>query len=527
MAGDSLYQSVSLLLKGDGANGFTTIPDRSPIPKAVSVLGDARISTTQSKFGGSSMYFDGTGDYLTVGAIADFKHLHDDTTDFAIEGWVYWTSGTQTLLSTAAGSADIGFFIGVNVTTGTISAQMFRGASGSYLLATSTTGLTSGAWTYFKFSYTKTTRAYAFRIGSADAGSGTMAVTGTWAASSTSNPSFVLAIARYQNATPGAYFSGYLDDLRITKAARTETSAPSTEFIAGMGQVAGSIKDSTSALCARIARAYRRDNGALVAQAYTQAGDSSIANVALLLHLDGLNGAVATTDASQYARSITFVGNAAISTTRSRFGVSSLALDGTGDYLTVPWSKDFSIEAGDFNIAMWVYRAASGVSHYLMSGRGAGTEGWEWRINATNYLQFFYTGGSSVTGAVAVPSGQWSLVEVNRSGTSMTLWIDGVAAGSGTVADGVASAATTLKIGCDNVGTTGFNGWVGEIRFTKGLSRNAVAYTPPTDRYPDNSLALGYYAFNTPTVDELNVIAYDNAVSGTYYNDQINRVIPA
>lgn len=295
-----------------------------------------------------------------------------------------------------------------------------------------------------------------------------------------------------------------------------------------MPTVSGTVRDAAGALCARTVRAYRRDNGVLVGDAYTQAGDSSISNVKLLLHLDGLNGATSTTDKSASARAVTFVGNAAISTTRSKFGISSLALDGTGDYLTVPWATDFSIESGDFNIAMWVYRVASGVSHYLMSGRPPeATDGWEWRINATNYLQFFYTGGSSVTGAVAVPSGQWSLVEVNRSGTTLTMWIDGMAAGSGTVASGTASTTTTLKIGCDSDGTTGFNGWIDEVRFTKGLSRNTVAYTPPADRYPDNSLALGYYSITTPTADEVSVIAYDSAISGTYYNDQIVRVIPA
>lgn len=272
MAGDASYPSVSLLLHCDGTNGSTTFTDNSPSPKTVTAFGNAQVSTARSVFGGSSALFDGTGDYLTVGAIADFKHLHDDTTDFAIEGWAYWTSGTQTLLSTAAGSADIGFFLGVNVTTGTIAAQVFRGASGSNLSATSTIGLTSGAWTYFKFSYTKTTRAYSFRIGSASAGSGTMTVTGTWAASSTANPSFVLAIGRYQNATPGAYFNGYLDDIRITKAARTETSEPAAAFPNHAGEVAGVIRDDTGAVCARTVRVVNRSTGALIASTTSDAG---------------------------------------------------------------------------------------------------------------------------------------------------------------------------------------------------------------------------------------------------------------
>jgi hypothetical protein len=63
---DPYFSNVSLLLHGDGANGSTTIVDSSPSPKTVTAVGNAQISTAQSKFGGSSLAFDGSGDYLTV-----------------------------------------------------------------------------------------------------------------------------------------------------------------------------------------------------------------------------------------------------------------------------------------------------------------------------------------------------------------------------------------------------------------------------------------------------------------------------
>ena len=63
---DPYYGNVSLLLYGDGANGSTTITDSSPTPKTVTAVGNAQISTAQSKFGGASIAFDGAGDYLIV-----------------------------------------------------------------------------------------------------------------------------------------------------------------------------------------------------------------------------------------------------------------------------------------------------------------------------------------------------------------------------------------------------------------------------------------------------------------------------
>jgi hypothetical protein len=84
---DPDFANVSLLLHGDGTNGSITITDSSPTPKTVTAVGNAQISTTQSKFGGASIAFDGTGDYLTVAeASSSFTFATDN---FTIELWLY------------------------------------------------------------------------------------------------------------------------------------------------------------------------------------------------------------------------------------------------------------------------------------------------------------------------------------------------------------------------------------------------------------------------------------------------------
>ena len=64
--GDVYFPQTKLLLPFDGANAATTTSDLSNRNGTVSFNGNASLSTAQSKFGGSSMYFDGTGDYLRV-----------------------------------------------------------------------------------------------------------------------------------------------------------------------------------------------------------------------------------------------------------------------------------------------------------------------------------------------------------------------------------------------------------------------------------------------------------------------------
>jgi len=106
VAADPYYNNVSLLLHGDGTNGSTTIVDSSPSPKTVTVFGDAQISTAQSKFGGASIAFDGTGDYLTLAPNTAFGY---GVGDFTWEAWVYCNtiSGIEYFMDHTGGNAGI------------------------------------------------------------------------------------------------------------------------------------------------------------------------------------------------------------------------------------------------------------------------------------------------------------------------------------------------------------------------------------------------------------------------------------
>jgi hypothetical protein len=83
--GDPYFSSVSLLLHMDGTDNSTTVTDSSPSPSAVTVYGNARIRTDESKFGGAAAAFDDDGDYMTTPANANMRFGSDD---FTIEGWI-------------------------------------------------------------------------------------------------------------------------------------------------------------------------------------------------------------------------------------------------------------------------------------------------------------------------------------------------------------------------------------------------------------------------------------------------------
>lgn len=86
------FANVVLLLHANGTDGSTSVVDDSSTPKSVTAAGDAKISTMQSKFGGASLAFDGTGDYLTIPNGPDFNF---GSGDFTVEGWFRLAAATS------------------------------------------------------------------------------------------------------------------------------------------------------------------------------------------------------------------------------------------------------------------------------------------------------------------------------------------------------------------------------------------------------------------------------------------------
>jgi hypothetical protein len=227
----------------------------------------------------------------------------------------------------------------------------------------------------------------------------------------------------------------------------------------------------------------------LAAPAPASAGpaDSSYSSVSLLLHMDGSNASTTFTDNGPSVFTVTANGNSQISTAQSKFGGASGLFDGTGDYLSIPHNTAFSIHNSDFTLEAWVYRSASGVQHNILNKRDDfPSSGWGWRINSDDTLRFFYTGGSTVDSFATVSSGAWVHVAVTRSGTTVRQFIDGTEDGNvASVANGT-SNSVALWIGVDRSVTNGFNGYIDDLRITKGVARYTASFTPPAAAFPNS-----------------------------------------
>lgn len=195
--GDTYWNDVSLLLHMDGSNGSTTFTDSSSTPKTITVNGNAQISTAQSKFGGASGLFDGSGDYLEVAG------LTLGTSDFTMECWVRLASITDCAIFNQGNSDSTGSYcLAVNSANGRV--YFYADNSSRF---SSTGALSVDTWSHVAF--VRASNDYKLFIDGTLDGS----YTGTH---NHSNTPFKIA----KGFGGIAELNGYIDETRITTVAR-------------------------------------------------------------------------------------------------------------------------------------------------------------------------------------------------------------------------------------------------------------------------------------------------------------------
>lgn len=103
---DQYYLNTILWIKNIGENNSILFTDSSPNNKSITRFGDAKISTDQAKYNGSSIYFDGSGDYLQVNDLPiNFSG------DFTIEAWVFFVNTAPTTIYAGNNVGDHEFIV--------------------------------------------------------------------------------------------------------------------------------------------------------------------------------------------------------------------------------------------------------------------------------------------------------------------------------------------------------------------------------------------------------------------------------
>ena len=381
---------------------------------------------------GASAYFDGTGDYLTVATSQDFNL---GTNDFTISAWVY-----------SANNNSIGIIGDMNNSGDTDNYQLWWNHSANQIrLGTANLGnyvgwsvtlhlnswnniLVSRASGAIKFFFNGTEiTSRAADVGDLDG-----------AAFNAMTPAY---IGRFNDGA--AQLNGYMTDVRIIKGSAVNPSGVPTAPL------------------------------------------TAITNTKLLLNMADGQAFDSAAQSNLYLG-----GNAKISTGQAKFGDTSLALDGAGDYAEINSSNVINFGSGPFTIEMFL-RLDSGSTNkteIFFDGRGdAGDQGLfpTLEVKHTDDTVDYYTNGNIKISSGTLTRGQFYHIAVCRSGTSTKMFIDGTQVGSTYSDSAVYISSSKVQLGRYHSSTNhDFHGEIDELRISK-MARYTSNFTAPSAAFAD------------------------------------------
>jgi len=209
-------------------------------------------------------------------------------------------------------------------------------------------------------------------------------------------------------------------------------------------------------------------------KSYNFYADSYASSVSLHLKMDGANGSTTFTDSSPNALAVTATGNAQISTTQSKYNGTSAYFNGTNSYLSMANNSAFDFGSGDFTVECWVYFNSLGGSDYAPIFGNA----YLFYVGSAGQMLLFNGSSNVATGSSgAVTTGAWYHLAWVRSSSTVKMFVNGVQNGSNaTVSSSIASGSS------NSIGfwpTVYLNGYIDELKITKGVARYTSAFTSP------------------------------------------------
>lgn len=215
------YDKCSLLLPMDGANNGTTFTDWSPNPKTVSAFGNAKTVTSQSKYYGSSGYFDGTGDYLTSPYSAAAFHVSNG--DFTFGAWINPANASNRYIL-LVGSSSTDRQLGIYIAVDGVLSSVFQSGASTFQTNAGTVPLSTDTFQYVAVTKSGDTVRHFI--------DGILEDSFTYSATVQSSTPTAVYIGRIPYATTYD-FSGYIQDLLFIKEAAlwTDDFTPPTRLI--------------------------------------------------------------------------------------------------------------------------------------------------------------------------------------------------------------------------------------------------------------------------------------------------------
>jgi hypothetical protein len=178
------------------------------------------------------------------------------------------------------------------------------------------------------------------------------------------------------------------------------------------------------------------------------------------------------------------VGGASVSTSVVKYGSGSMYFDGTGDRLAFPTSQNAAFGTGDFTVEMWVYPNSFSTSPVLFDTRNVSTNtaAIALTFDTSGNPKVYVNGGFLITGSSPAALSSWSHLAMVKLNGVIRLYLNGVSVGSSSSSTSLTDTAITIG---DSINTAGaFNGYIDDLRITKGIARYTQNFIPPSVALP-------------------------------------------
>jgi hypothetical protein len=166
-----------------------------------------------------------------------------------------------------------------------------------------------------------------------------------------------------------------------------------------------------------------------------------------------------------------------------------MKFNGTTDYLDLGTNQAFVMGSGDWTVEAWVYPTATAAGHWMyLQGNASGFAAIRVGCQSNQVFLLISTNGTTWTvtsGLVgSVPNNAWTYLAVTRSGSTVTLYVNGTSVYTSTALSTSSLMTGTYNLvgRIDPTNLQYFTGYLQDIRITKGIARTITA--SPTAAFP-------------------------------------------
>lgn len=197
----------------------------------------------------------------------------------------------------------------------------------------------------------------------------------------------------------------------------------------------------------------------------------------------GNNGVL---DSSTPAHIMSLIGSAVRTVTQQKYGTGSIDTRASStSAVTSPDSADWDMGAGQFTMEGYVrFTSSPSTSAFLCQWDNGVNNTWFFGM-VSGSIVMYLNGTATLSAAWSPTLNTWYHVAVDRDGTNLRLYVDGVVKGTVANSTTITNSAAILMIGNDGANRN-HPGFLDEMRITKGVARYAGAFTPPTAAFPDS-----------------------------------------